>query len=154
MRRLRQSAALLALDVPFDDDDLLRAMCARRWPRIAERSDEAYIRILLTRGVGELSYNPAACPDADARHHRQAVRRTAGARRSRRASRSRSSSVRRNHPQALNPMIKSNNLLNNALAMQEAIARGAEEALMLQPGRRAGRVLAVELLPRAAAAPC
>ena len=27
-------------------------------------------------------------------------------------------------------MIKSNNLLNNALAMQEALRRGAEEALM------------------------
>ena len=38
--------------------------------------------------------------------------------------------VRRNHPQALNPMIKSNNLLNNALAMQEALRRGADEALM------------------------
>jgi branched-chain amino acid aminotransferase len=38
--------------------------------------------------------------------------------------------VRRNHPQALNPMIKSNNLLNNALAMQEALKSGAEEALM------------------------
>ena len=39
-------------------------------------------------------------------------------------------SIRRNHPQALNPMIKSNNLLNNALAMQEALRRGGEEALM------------------------
>jgi branched-chain amino acid aminotransferase len=38
--------------------------------------------------------------------------------------------VRRNHPQALNPMIKSNNLINNALAMQEALRQGAEEALM------------------------
>src|SRR5579864_7156498 len=38
--------------------------------------------------------------------------------------------IRRNHPAALNPMIKSNNLLNNALAMQEALGRGAEEALM------------------------
>jgi branched-chain amino acid aminotransferase len=39
-------------------------------------------------------------------------------------------SIRRNHPQALNPAIKSNNLLNNALAMQEALRSGAEEALM------------------------
>jgi branched-chain amino acid aminotransferase len=39
-------------------------------------------------------------------------------------------SVRRNHPLALNPMIKSNNLLNNALAMQEALKAGADEALM------------------------
>ena len=40
-------------------------------------------------------------------------------------------SLRRNHPDALNPVIKSNNLLNNALAMQEAYRRGADEALML-----------------------
>ena len=40
------------------------------------------------------------------------------------------SSVLRNHPQAINPLIKSNNLLNNALAMQEAIRAGAQEALM------------------------
>jgi branched-chain amino acid aminotransferase len=38
--------------------------------------------------------------------------------------------VRRNHPAALNPMIKSNNLINNALAMQEALKSGADEALM------------------------
>ena len=36
----------------------------------------------------------------------------------------------RNHPQSVNPIIKSNNLLNNALAMQEAYRAGAEEALM------------------------
>ena len=36
----------------------------------------------------------------------------------------------RNHPGSVNPIIKSNNLLNNALAMQEAYARGGEEALM------------------------
>ena len=45
--------------------------------------------------------------------------------------------VRRNHTSALNPTIKSNNLLNNALAMQEAYRRGADEALMLN---QAGQV--------------
>ena len=39
-------------------------------------------------------------------------------------------SVVRNHPECVNPLIKSNNLLNNALAMQEALKRGAAEALM------------------------
>jgi branched-chain amino acid aminotransferase len=39
-------------------------------------------------------------------------------------------SIRRNHPNALNPRIKSNNLINNALAMQEALGRQAQEALM------------------------
>jgi branched-chain amino acid aminotransferase len=38
--------------------------------------------------------------------------------------------ILRNHPGSVNPIIKSNNLLNNALAMQEAYRRGAEEGLM------------------------
>src|SRR5204862_4895455 len=36
----------------------------------------------------------------------------------------------RNHPGTVNPMIKSNNLLNNALAMQEARKQGAFEGVM------------------------
>ena len=38
--------------------------------------------------------------------------------------------VVRNHPGSVNPLIKSNNLLNNALAMQEAFRRGAYEGVM------------------------
>jgi branched-chain amino acid aminotransferase len=38
--------------------------------------------------------------------------------------------VVRNHPESVNPRIKSNNLLNNALAMQQAYKRQAFEALM------------------------
>ena len=38
--------------------------------------------------------------------------------------------VVRNHPSTVNPLIKSNNLLNNALAMQEAFRRGAFEGVM------------------------
>src|SRR5207247_432330 len=36
----------------------------------------------------------------------------------------------RNHPGSVNPLIKSNNLLNNALAMQEAFRRGGYEGIM------------------------
>jgi branched-chain amino acid aminotransferase len=39
--------------------------------------------------------------------------------------------IRRNHPSALDPAIKSCNLLNNILAIREAQAQGAEEALLL-----------------------
>jgi branched-chain amino acid aminotransferase len=39
-------------------------------------------------------------------------------------------SIVRNHPGSVNPLIKSNNLLNNALAMQEAVRRGAFEGVM------------------------
>ena len=38
--------------------------------------------------------------------------------------------VVRNHPQTVNPMIKSNNLLNSALAAQEAIRKGGFEGIM------------------------
>ena len=45
-------------------------------------------------------------------------------------------------------MIKSNNLLNNALAMQEALQSRRRRSADAQSGRRARRVLAVELLHR------
>jgi len=127
MRRLRHSAELMALAVPYSDGDML----ARVEQTMTAHPDrgEAYIRILLTRGVGELTYNPAATPvptlviivkpfpGFPEKTFRDGIRLSLV-------------SVRRNHPQALNPMIKSNNLLNNALAMQEALPRGGDEALM------------------------
>jgi branched-chain amino acid aminotransferase len=128
MERLRRSASLIALAVPFSDEEMRerveRTMAAHR------DLDEAYIRILLTRGVGELTYNPAATPTPTLiiivkpfpAPPEQTF--TEGIKLS-------LVGIRRNHPDALNPMIKSNNLLNNALAMQEALGRGADEALML-----------------------
>lgn len=127
MRRLRQSSALMALPVPFDDRQLL----ADIEQTMAAHAGlvEAYIRVLLTRGVGELTYNPAATPAPTTviivkpfpappeRTFTEGIALSLV-------------SIRRNHPLALNPMIKSNNLINNALAMQEALRTGADEALM------------------------
>lgn len=127
MARLRRSASLMALPVPWADDDL----SARVRATMAAHAglDEAYIRILLTRGVGDLTYNPAACPapslviivkpfaaPAESTFTHGINVALVG--------------VRRNHPTALDPQIKSNNLLNNALAMQQALRHGADEALM------------------------
>jgi branched-chain amino acid aminotransferase len=126
-RRLRASAGYLSLDVPFTDDDL------RRWieDTMAAAGDlrEAYIRVLLTRGVGDLSYDLKATPtpslviivkpfdEPPARVFEDGITISLV-------------SILRNHPGSVNPIIKSNNLLNNALAMQEAHRRGGEEALM------------------------
>jgi len=127
-RRLRHSSALMALPVPFEDAALLadiRKTIAAHPGGLAE----SYIRVLLTRGVGELTYNLSATPVPTVviivkpfpappeRTFTEGIRLSLV-------------SVRRNHPLALNPMIKSNNLLNNALAMQEALKTGADEALM------------------------
>jgi branched-chain amino acid aminotransferase len=126
--RLRHSASLMTLDVPFSDEDLVSRVSETMAAHPA--LDEAYIRILVTRGVGDLSYSLSATPtpslviivkpfvphpERTFTHGIPIV--VVG--------------IRRNHPTALNPMIKSNNLLNNALAMQEALRRGGQEALML-----------------------
>ncbi len=122
MHRLRRSAGMLALPIPLSDAeidarfrDTMRAAGLDGGP-----NSEAYIRMLVTRGVGDLSYDLGVClspsivvivkpqvdPPADVYERGVAVVIV---------------STVRNHPGTVNPMIKSNNLLNNALAMQEAV---------------------------------
>jgi branched-chain amino acid aminotransferase len=132
VRRLRQSARHLDLDVPFDDATLARWMQDTVDAAVkadGAESREWYIRVLLTRGVGELSYDIKATPAPSLviivkpNEEPPARMRTEGIRIS-------LVDILRNHPGSVNPIIKSNNLLNNALAMQAAYRRGAEEALM------------------------
>lgn len=127
LARLRASAASIALRVPLDD--LTFRGLIRDTMAAVDTPGERYIRILLTRGVGELSYDPAACPTPTvviiARSHTETPPDLAA-----RGATIVLSSVLRNHPNAVSPRIKSNNLLNNALAMQEALRAGADEALM------------------------
>src|SRR6266567_7465443 len=65
MRRLRTSASMLTLPIPLSDDDIDRRF--RDTMRAAgldgSLGKESYIRLLVTRGVGDLSYDPAVCPD-------------------------------------------------------------------------------------------
>ncbi|HEX7140071.1 MAG TPA: aminotransferase class IV [Vicinamibacterales bacterium] len=131
MRRLRNSARMLALDVPLSDGQIdQRFLETLHAAGLGDSPDrEAYIRILVTRGIGELTYDLTACPtpsviiivkpnvppskEAFERGVKVAL-----------------VDVVRNHPATVNPRIKSNNLLNNALAMQQASARGAFEGVM------------------------
>ncbi len=128
MRRLRNSAAMMALDIPFTDDQL--AVQIRDTTADTKLDGaEAYIRVLVTRGVGELTYDIKATPtpsvviivkplvEPSRETYEQGVRVALV-------------DVVRNHPASVNPMIKSNNLLNQALAGQEAIRRGAFEGVM------------------------
>jgi branched-chain amino acid aminotransferase len=132
LRRLRTSASMIALSVPLTDAQLAERIdeTTREARRAAGSAPpEWYVRILLTRGVGELTYDPAACPspsviiitkpqiDPPTEAFDKGVRVTLAA-------------TIRNHPDSVSPLIKSNNLLNNALAMQEAVRRGAFEAIM------------------------
>ena len=127
MQRLRRSAGRLVLDVPFDDASLLKSI--DQTVAAAGELTEAYIRILLTRGIGDLTYDLRSTPKPTvviivkpfeppaARVYTDGIRIALV-------------DMLRNHPKSVNPSIKSNNLLNNALAMQTAYRSGAEEALM------------------------
>ena len=133
MNRLRRSAGMLLLDVPFADDEFLRRSletmsAAHLGQHGAHEVTEAYIRILLTRGIGELTYDLAATPVPSvvvivkplpipaARDFEHGVKVCMV-------------DVIRNHPQSVNPKIKSNNLLNNALCMQQALRNGGVEGV-------------------------
>jgi branched-chain amino acid aminotransferase len=126
-RRLRASAARLGFSVPASDADLLAqvgGLLAR-----AGRG-ESYIRIIVSRGLGDCSYSfervqgptvvmiQKPLPPYPAWHYLDGIKVAAVG-------------VRRNHPRALDPAIKSSNLLNNILAVREAQSRGAEESVLL-----------------------
>jgi branched-chain amino acid aminotransferase len=130
MRRLRNSASMLALDIPLSDGEIDgRFREVMRAADLGVDDREAYLRILVTRGIGELTYDPAACPTPSvviiAKPHVETP-----AEAFERGVRVALVGVVRNHPGSVNPIIKSNNLLNNALAMQEAVKRGAFEGIM------------------------
>ena len=125
--RLRASASRIHLDVPFTDDQL--AAWIDQTVTAAGELNEAYIRILFTRGVGELNYDPRSTPtpttviivqplaQPPARVFDNGINICLV-------------DILRNHPGSVSPLIKANNLLNNALAMQDANRRGGEEGLM------------------------
>jgi branched-chain amino acid aminotransferase len=127
MKRLRASASAIYVPVPVDDAEMLRRI--EDTMRAVPGLGEGYIRILLTRGAGEFSYDPKAAPEPTLAIIVKNFPEPA-AEKFERGIRIATVSVMRNHPQSVNPRIKSNNLLNNALAMQEALGKGAEEALL------------------------
>ncbi len=134
MDRMRRSAEMIDLAVPFTDEYLLaeiRKTADRFYQDQGTAGDgmEMYIRVLLTRGVGAITYDVRSCPaqtvviivkpqvDPSDEAYEQGVRVILVP-------------VVRNHPGSINPLIKSNNLLNNALAWQQAKRQGGFEAIM------------------------
>jgi branched-chain amino acid aminotransferase len=127
-RRLRNSARMIELVIPFTDDELARhnsdTIAATKL-----NGKEAYVRVLVTRGVGELTYDLKAMPKPSwviivkalveppihIYEHGCKVALV---------------DIVRNHPGSVNPMIKSNNLMNQALAAQEAFEQGAFDGVM------------------------
>jgi len=127
--RLFESAHTIMLKVPMTKEELLEVV--KQSLRVNALRN-AYIRLVVTRGEGDLGLDPRRCGQptvfviADTIElypkslYEKGLELITVA-------------TQRNVPEALNPQIKSLNYLNNILAKIEAITAGYEEAIMLSP---------------------
>ena len=125
--RLFESAHTILLKIPLTKAEMIRAVVETLK---ANRLRDAYIRLVVTRGPGDLGLDPRKCGKATLfiitdkivlypeRIYRDGMEIV-------------TVPTPRNLPEALNPQIKSLNYLNNILAKIEATNAGMEEALML-----------------------
>lgn len=127
VERLFESAKAIRLDIGMSAKDASSAVTKTL---SANGLDNAYIRFVVTRGPGDLGLDPRKCskptifvitdkiklyPEAFYEKGMPII----------------TARTRRNHPETVNPKIKSLNYLNNILAKVEAIDAGTDEALML-----------------------
>jgi branched-chain amino acid aminotransferase len=126
LRRLYESAKAIRLDVPMQKNELTSAI---------ERTVEAngivdgYIRLVVTRGVGNLGLNPFTCKDSSLfiiadkiQLYPEELYET--------GMKIISATTARNHPLTIPPQVKSLNYLNNILAKIEALDNNVPEAVM------------------------
>jgi branched-chain amino acid aminotransferase len=129
MARLNRSASLIRLRLP--EEGYIRNAVYETLD--ANGLSDAYIRITVSRGKGEIGLDPDLCREPTfvviaekfreypQEFYKQGVRLTIA-------------KTRRNLRDAVDPKIKSLNFLNNILAKIEAKERGSYEALMLNIG--------------------
>ena len=131
LARLRRSAESIGLTIPIPDVEWPKLLHdAMRRNEVGTDHADAYLRITVSRGEGEIGLDPALCPrptvvimtkalhPPSAQLLRDGVSLTVA-------------QTRRNLPAALSPQIKSTNFLNNILAKREAIAAGTFDSLFL-----------------------
>jgi len=127
LERLEMSAKAIALALPWSRREIADIVCesCRR-----NNLTNGYIRLVITRGVGDLGISPKTCPRptliciADKISLYPETLYTTGMKII-------TSPTRRMSPAALPPMVKSLNYLNNVLAKIEAQQHGYHECIML-----------------------
>jgi branched-chain amino acid aminotransferase len=129
LQRLRNSAHEISLDIPLSDEQMIKEI---HKTVEAAGNPESYIRIIVTRGVGEMDIDPETCTQPNVlifvksilhypeENYKNGINIALV-------------SIKRNPKEALNPGIKTGNYLNNVLAKVEARKAGAADALMLNP---------------------
>jgi branched-chain amino acid aminotransferase len=127
LERLEMSAKAICLQLPWTRQEISDIVCesCRR-----NQLSDGYIRLVISRGVGDLGLSPKNCPKpsivciADSIKLYPEELYTSGMKII-------TAATRRISPAALPPMIKSLNYLNNILAKMEAQQHGFHECLML-----------------------
>ncbi len=128
IERLFESAKSIMLEVPLNREGLVKAVIATLKKN---NLSDAYIRLIVTRGEGDLGLDPRKCrghatviiiADKIALYPEKLYKE---------GLRIVTVPTVRNLPEALNPQIKSLNYLNNILAKIEAANAGCDEAIML-----------------------
>ncbi len=131
LSRLFRSGAEIGLTIPIpanDWGDILHEAMIRN--DVGTDRQDAYLRITVSRGAGDIGLDPALCPSPTvvvmakplvppaSRLYEAGVNVIVA-------------STKRNLPSALSPQIKSTNFLNNVQAKREAIAAGAFDSILL-----------------------
>jgi branched-chain amino acid aminotransferase len=127
LQRLATSARAIGLALP-GGTDAMRDIVLRTVA--ATGSPDAYVRLIVTRGVGPLGIDPTTCPEPRVICIVDTVE-LFPADRARLGVALATASLRRPRADVLDPRIKSLNYLNNVLAKLEAKQRGADDALLL-----------------------
>jgi branched-chain amino acid aminotransferase len=126
--RLFESAQSLMIKIPVSRQKLIEAVIKTLK---VNHLNNAYIRLVVTRGEGDLGLDPRKCAgkasviiitDKIALYPEMLYKK---------GLKIITVPTIRNHPEALNPQVKSLNYLNNILAKIEAINSGYQEAIML-----------------------
>jgi branched-chain amino acid aminotransferase len=126
--RLFESAKSIMLEIPLAKEELVKVVVKTLKEN---KLKDAYIRLIVTRGEGDLGLDPRKCrgqatiiiiadkitlyPDKFYKEGLSII----------------TVPTVRNLPEAVNPQIKSLNYLNNILAKIEAVNAGCDEAIML-----------------------
>lgn len=127
LERLEESARHIHLVIPASRESLARDVeaCVK-----ASGMADGYVRLVVTRGAGNLGLDPRSCPTPQVIIIADAISLYPPAMYEKGMEIITASTIR-NHPNALNPRVKTLNYLNNIMAKLEAIRAGVPEAIML-----------------------
>lgn len=131
MDRLYSSAKSIKLKIPLALEEMTKTVI-----ETIKRNGlkDAYIRLVVTRGVGDLGVDPRNCRKSSLIIIAQEVDPAYGVIAKQRGISAIISSVRRDAVDATSHEIKSLNYLNSVMAKLEAVDVGADDALMLDRG--------------------